>query len=100
MTMVQIVEGKPIRVEGRELIPIVRVETSMQRRVFVGSDGLAVHGLGSVTTQPIAILERSDGSERRIAIPDRTAQLLGGLLLAALVIPLLLSVAVRLTRGK
>ena len=98
--MVEIVEGKPIRVGGRELVPIVRVETGMYRRAFVGSDGLAGHGLGSVTMQPVAILERSDVGERRIAIPDRTAQLLGGLLLAGLVIPLLLSVAARLARGK
>ena len=98
--MVEIVEGKPVRVDRRELVPIVRVETGAQRRAFVGSDGLAGQGLGFVTLRPIAILERSDVSERRIPIPDRTAQLLGGLLLAAFVVPLLLSVAARLARGK
>jgi hypothetical protein len=46
----------------------------------------------------VAIIERSQGGERRIRIPDRTAQLIGGLSLAAFIIPLLLALAVRLMR--
>jgi len=98
--MIEIIEGKPIRVGERELVPVVRVETSMQRRAFVGSDGLAGRGSYLVRMRPIAILERAGISERRTPIPDRTAQLLGGLLLAALVIPLLMIAATRLARGK
>jgi hypothetical protein len=48
--------------------------------------------------RPVAILERDEAGERRIPIEDKTAQALGGLLLAALVIPLLLALAVRLVR--
>jgi hypothetical protein len=48
--------------------------------------------------RPVAILERSGAGERRIPIQDRTAQLLGGLLLAALVIPALMLLAERVAR--
>lgn len=98
--MTEIVEGKPIHIGARELVPVVRVETSTRRRAFVGSDGLAGQGWSFVHMRPIAILERSEAGEHLIPIQDRTAQALGGLLLAALIIPLLLSVAVRLARGK
>jgi len=51
-----------------------------------------------VHLQPVAILERDGEGECCIPIQDKTAQALGGLLLAAFVIPLLLAVAVRLAR--
>lgn len=93
--MIEVVEGKPMRVGDRELVPVVRVERVVRRRAFVGADGLAGEGVGFVRMRPIAILERQGGAgERRIPIPDRTVQLIGGLLLAALMIPLLLMVAV------
>ncbi len=96
--MSEVVEGEPICVEGRELVPLVRVTSRVRRHVFVGADRLAGGGWGFVRLQPVAILERGGGDERRIPIQDRTAQVLGGLLLAAFIIPLLLAAAVRLTR--
>jgi uncharacterized spore protein YtfJ len=94
----RIVAGEPIRVGERELVPVVRVTTYARRRAFVGSDRLAGQGAAFVSLRPVAIIERSQGGERRIRIPDRTAQLIGGLSLAAFIIPLLLALAVRLMR--
>ena len=94
----EVVEGEPIRVGGRELVPVVRVTTHGRRGATVGPDRLAGRGWGFVRLQPIAILERSESGERRASIRDRTAEVLGGLLLAAFIIPLLLAVAVRLAR--
>lgn len=96
--MTRIVEGEPIHVAGRELVPLVRVTTYARRRAFVGSDRLAGQGWGFVELHPVAILERSKGRERRFPIRDKTAQTLSGLLLAAFIIPLLLALAVRLVR--
>jgi hypothetical protein len=98
--MIEIVEGRPIRVAERELVPVVRVEAHVRRRAFVGADGLAGEGRAFVRMRPVAILERGGATERRIPIHDGTAQLLGGLLLAAFVIPLLLMVAARLARKR
>ena len=97
--MSEIVEGKVVHVAGRELEPIVRVGKVVQRRAFVGASGLAGEGAGFVHMRPVAVLERQGGTvARHIPIPDVTAQLIGGLLLAALIIPLLMVVAVHIAR--
>ena len=95
-----LVEGQPIRVGARELVPVVRVTTHGQRRAHVGTNEFAGQGWGFVRLRPVAILERSAGGERHIPIQDSTVQALSGFLLAAFVIPLLLGVAVRLARGR
>jgi uncharacterized spore protein YtfJ len=100
MTVIKTVEGRPIRVGERELVPVVRVETDVRRRAFVGADGLAGEGSGFVYMRPVAVLERSEAGQRRIPIQDRTAQLLGGLLLAALIIPALMLLAERIARRR
>jgi uncharacterized spore protein YtfJ len=100
MVKLKTIEGRPIRVGQRELVPVVRVETDVRRRALVGAGRLAGAGSGVVHMQPVAILERSEAGERRIPIYDRTAQLLGGLLLAALVIPALMLLAERLARRR
>ncbi len=96
--MTRIIEGKPIHIGERELVPLVRMTAYAQRRAFVGSDRLDGQGWGFVQMHPIAILERSQGRERRIPIRDQTTRALNGLLLAAFIIPLLLLLAVRLAR--
>jgi uncharacterized spore protein YtfJ len=98
--MIKTIEGTPIRVGERELVPVVQVEANVQRRAFVGASGLAGEGSGFVHMRPVAILERSEAGERRIPIHDRTVQLLGGLLLAALVIPALMLLAERIARKR
>ena len=94
----EVVEGEPIQVEGRELVPLVRVTTRVQRRALVGTERVSGGGWGAVRLRPVAVLERTEEGERRIPIRDKTAQALGGFLLAAFIIPLLLAVAVRLAR--
>jgi uncharacterized spore protein YtfJ len=96
--MSEVIEGEPIYVEGRELVPVVQVTTYARRRAFVGTNRLAGQGRGFVRLRPVAVLERGNMGERRIPIQDRTTQMFGGLLLAALIIPLLLALAVRLAR--
>ncbi len=93
-----VVEGKPIRAGGRELVPQVRVTAYARRRALVGADRLGGQGGGFVHMRPIAILERGPSGERRIPIQDRTDQFLNGMLLAAAIIPMLLAGAVLLAR--
>lgn len=98
--MIEVVEGKPIHVAGRELVPVVRVETRVRRQALVGANRLTGQGGCAVRMRPIALVERGETGERRFPIPDRTGQLIGGLLLAAFIIPLLLAVAVRAAHKK
>lgn len=93
-------EGKPIRCAGREIAPVTRVDLCARRQVHIGTGAPSGKGWASVRLRPVAIIERDGMTERRIAIPDRTTQLLGGLLLAAFILPFLLAIAVRLARGK
>ena len=93
-----IVAGEPIQVGERELVPLVRVTTYARRQARVGADSVAGQGWGFVQMRPIAILERSDRGERHLPIRDKTAQAMSGLLLAAVIIPLLLMLAARLVR--
>jgi hypothetical protein len=95
-----VVEGEPIHVGERELTPLVRVTTYTRRQAHVGSDRLSGQGWGFVQLRPVAILERSAAGERRIPIRDKTAQMLGGLFLAAFIIPLLLGLAALLMRKR
>jgi len=96
----EVVQGKPIQVGERELVPLVRVTSRVRRRALVGTDRVAGEGWGFVRLRPVAILERSEAGERRFSIPDRTAQALSGFLLAAFIMPLLLAVAVRLAKAE
>ena len=95
-----IVEGEAIHAGERELTPLVRVTAYTRRQAHVGSDWLSGWGGGFVRMRPIAIIERSEAGERRIPIRDKTAQMLGGLFLAAIIIPLLLGLAVLLMRKR
>lgn len=97
--MAEVVEGEPIRVGGRQLVPLVRVRGRVHRRALVGSDRLGGRGWGFVHMKPVAIVERDDVGERRVPIQDRTIQALGRLLLVALVIPFVAVLIVRLARG-
>jgi hypothetical protein len=97
--MSEIVEGRPVRFGQRELVPVVRVESIVQRQALVSDKGLMGGGLGFVHLKPIAVLERCDGEEgRRIRIPGGTAQLIGISLLIGLAIPLLILMVVRVAR--
>ena len=92
----EVVEGEGVRVGERELVPVVRVTRRVERRAYVGADGVAGQGRGFVRLHPEAVMERSATGERRFAIQDRTVWMLGALFLVALVVPLLAMVIVRI----
>lgn len=94
----KIVEGEPIRVGARELVPLVRVTTYARRRAHVGSGRLSGQGWGFVHLRPVAIVERSVAGKRRLPIRDKTAQMISGFVLAAIIILLLLALAARMVR--
>jgi len=91
-----IIKGEPIRVGARELVPVVRVTRRVERRAYVGADGVAGQGRGFVRLHPVAVVERSTTGERRFALRDRTVHTLIGLFLIALLVPLLAMVIVRI----
>ena len=85
-----LVEGEPIRVGERELIPVVKVRSIVRRQVTFGTGASNGSGGGLVWLHPVAVVEhRPDGSEGRIAIPDVTGMTITGMLIGALTLPIL-----------
>lgn len=86
----ELVEGHPIQVGQRQLIPVVKVRSTTQRQVTFGTGASRSSGGGLVWLQPAAIIERRpDGSEERIPIPDETWMAIKGMLIGALALPIL-----------
>jgi hypothetical protein len=96
----ELVEGDPLPVEGRELVPLVRVTTRVRRRASLHSDGVGGQGSGLVHMRPVAILDRGEDGRvhERHQIRSRTARAIGGLALTALLVPCLAMVLVYLGR--
>ncbi len=94
----EIVRGRPIQVEGRTLVPVVRQTTGSWQQATIGNHRLAGRGGGFVHLHPLGVVEQKGEEERFIPIPDVTARMLVGLFLAAVVVPLLLVIGLRLLR--
>jgi hypothetical protein len=96
--LTEIVKGDPIQVAGREIVPLVRVTRRVQRRASLHSDRVGGQGYGLVTMRPIAVLDNGKDGERH-QIRNETARAIGGLVLAALLIPLLTTLLIFVYRS-
>lgn len=83
------VEGAPVEVGQRQLIPIVKVRSMVRRRVTFGTQASSGGAAGLMWLQPVAVIERRpDGSEERILLPDETGAAIKGMLMGALALPI------------
>jgi hypothetical protein len=96
--MTKIVEGDLIQVGGRELAPLVRVTSRMQRKASVGGHGVSGGGWGFVLMQPVAIIDRSGAGEHRLRIHSGTGRWVAWLLSVFFVVPLVAVLLVSLSR--
>lgn len=71
MWKTQVVEGRPVQVGDRELVPIVNVATYVERRVLVGAHRLAGEGTGVTLLRPVGVAERSATGTRTLPVVDR-----------------------------
>jgi hypothetical protein len=85
--MTEIVEGDPIHVEGRELVPLIRMTSRVRRTAVLSNECVDARGGGFVQLRPVALLDRSDDGGQRLAIRDQTAWCIRWLLLTAIVVP-------------
>ena len=95
----EVVRGRPIRVEGRELVPVVRRTVATFQRATIGR-GVSGRVGGLVRLRPVGIVERREAEERLLPIPDRTREVLWGMAAVAALVWLLCTVAVRLARQR
>jgi hypothetical protein len=94
----EVVKGRPLRVGSWRLVPVVRRTSGVRRKATIGTDHHSAWGGGFVRLHPLGLVAQQGEKEGFIPIPDRTGQMLLGLLAAALVVPLLLILAARLAR--
>jgi len=97
---VKTVRGDPYYVDGRELIPVVRVVSFGKARATIGTRQVGGRGGGFVWIKPLAVLEVTPTGERRIAIQDGTAAAVRGMLAAMISMTLLFTAIRWLARRK
>jgi hypothetical protein len=99
----RIIQGDPIRVGQKQVVPEARVTWWVQRRATIGMNSTSGWGAGVVNIRPRALIELDLGSarpERRVPIPDETARLLIGLAVGTLFVWFLTEIAVMLAADK
>ena len=92
----RVVQGEPIRVGQKEIVPEALVTSGLRRSATVGMDGVWGWSAGWVKIQPTAVIERGLDGERRIPIRDETKRLLIGLAAGAVFVFFLAEMAGRL----
>ena len=86
----QLVEGDPIQVGHRELIPVVRRRSMLRRQVTFGTQGSNGGGGGLVWLQPTHLTVRhADGGEEVVPILDLTGTTIQKMLMGALTLPII-----------
>ena len=85
----RVVEGRPIKVQDRELVPLVRVTSWVKRRASLRGDDVEAGGSGFVHMRPVEVVERSGTDEHRHAIRDRTRSAVRLVMLTVLLAPCL-----------
>ena len=94
------IQGAPIRVGQKEIVPEAQVTWWLRRRAMIRMDGASGWGAGVVSIRPTALVERGPSGEGRVPIRDETTRLLIGLLAGAVFIWFLAEIAVRLARPR
>ena len=96
----RIVQGSPIRVRHKEVVPEAEVSWWMRHRATIGQSHTSGFGVGAVRIRPVALVERGPGGRGRISIHDETARMLVGLAAGAVLIWFLAEIAIRLATFK
>jgi hypothetical protein len=96
--MTETVEGDPIHVQGRELVPLIRMTGRVRRSVVLSSGSVEAYGWSLLQLRPVALLDRSEDGWQRIAIVDPTRQWIRWLLMIALLIPCVAGILIYLAR--
>lgn len=92
----ELVEGAPLEVEGRSLVPLIRLTSRVRRQASLEGDDVRGRGYGFVHMRPVAIVDKDEDGEHYHRIRNETARVTGWLGLAALLIPGLVTLLIYL----
>ena len=85
-------QGQPLHVGDREIMPEAEVWSLRTRQIGLRENNASGGGAWWSWSRPTALIERTSDGERRVRITDVNLQLEIMLLIAALVLPLLLTI--------
>lgn len=87
--------GQALRVGDREIVPEVQVWSFQTKQLGLQGNGASGGGAWWSWSRPTALIERGPGGERRVRINDVNLQLEIVLIVAAIVLPVLLTIFTR-----
>ena len=86
------IEGQPLRVGDREIVPEAEVWSFRARQIGLRENNASSGGVWWSWSRPTALIERALDGERRVRIDDVNLQLEIVLLVAAIVLPVILTI--------
>ena len=94
----RVIEGRPIEVQDRELVPLVRVTSWVKRRATLRGDEVGAQGYGFVHLRPVGVVERRGATQHRHKIRDQTMHSLLALGLAFFLVPCVAMLLIHILR--
>ena len=91
----QTLQGQPLQAGDREIVPEAEVWSFKAKQIGLKEDNASGGGAWWSWSRPTALIERGPGGERRVRINDMNLQLEVVLVVAALVLPVLLTIFTR-----
>ena len=88
-------QGQPLQVGDREIVPEAEVWSFQAKQIGLKENGASGGGAWWSWSRPTALIARGPGGERRVRINDMNLQLEIMLIVAALVLPVLLTIFTR-----
>ena len=89
------IQGQPLQVGDRVIVPEAEVWSFQAKQIGLKENGAAGGGAWWSWSRPTALIERGPGGERRVRINDMNLQLEIMLIVAAIVLPVLLTIFTR-----
>jgi len=89
------IQGQPLRAGDREIVPEAEVWSFEAKQIGLKDNGASGGGAWWSWSRPTALIERGPAGERRVPINDVNLQLEIVLVVAAIVLPLVLTIFTR-----
>ncbi|HSD83499.1 MAG TPA: hypothetical protein VLG46_06560 [Anaerolineae bacterium] len=91
----QTLQGQSLRVGDREVVPEAEVWSVQMKQIGLKEGGTSGGGVWWSWSRPRALIERGPDGEQRVSITDVNLQLEVALLIAAIVLPVVLTIFTR-----
>jgi hypothetical protein len=91
----EIIQGQPLRVGDREIVPEAEVWSFQAKQIGLQENGASGGGAWWSWSRPTTLIERTPDGVRRVRINDVNLQLEIVLLVAAIVLPVVLTIFTR-----